>query len=116
MGQNQKGSGSRDWSSTAAYSRLIPWQRVSSSSVSPEGSHDATFDFGSRNNLLVVCPGLHLHGIAMVGIALMCRKYVKLHTTIVKGYSAQHTQDTGTQCNTDEGNTGVIKKRSKRVS
>jgi hypothetical protein len=43
-----------------------------------------------------------------------CRKYVKLHTT-VKGYSAQHTQDTGTQCNTDEGNTGVIKKRSKRV-
>jgi hypothetical protein len=42
----------------------------------------------------------------------LCRNYVKSHTT-VKGYSAQHKQDTGTQCNTDEGNTGVIKKRSK---
>jgi hypothetical protein len=46
----------------------------------------------------------------------ICRNYVKSHTT-VKGYAqcTARTQDTGIQCDTREGNTGVIKKRSKRV-
>lgn len=44
----------------------------------------------------------------------LCRNYVKSHTT-VKGYKYSTTQDTGIQCDTREGNTGVIKKRSKRV-
>jgi hypothetical protein len=54
----------------------------------------------------------HLSGCLVV--IRVCPKYVKLHNNS-KGVQVQHTQDTGTQCNTDEGNTGVIKKITRGV-
>ncbi len=41
--------------------------------TSREGSHDPTFDFGSRHNLLVVRPGFHLNSYGVTTRLASCR-------------------------------------------